>query len=370
MSSNESFRYILKNSMGVINCIWFKNGLYMSMLDRKNKWGPPFLLSDNAVSDFAALIDSEDNISTCFVDYSDRLIYMTVSDEVKQPVVLLESRISGSSPYNVQLAEADGKIHIFYIVSHNRRQLLTYQAVEGSVYTMPEVEGVIIRDAKNYAICSDGVTVHMFFVTNIQNVNLLVHRKIYDGKVSRPVTTPFPYNASHRLQAVADRSGPVYVLASCDEGDENTVIFKFDTILNKFSKGFEVFNASTGQGTDSLLVIHNTPYVIRTLKNAFIVYAIDQNCSAVTEETRIDITGRDIPLKCKFQSNHKEDIYFKSDTIPMLFGSGLSFPFDIKKLAQQKHSVNNDNDVLYMRIRELENRVEFLENTIREILRP
>ena len=48
----------------------------------------------------------------------------------------------------------------------------------------------------------------------------------------------------------------------------------------------------------------------------------------------------------------------------MLFGSGLSFPFDIKKLAQQKHGVNNDNDVLYMRIRELENRVEFLENTI------
>ena len=37
------------------------------LLTEKNKWGPlPFLLSDNAVSDFAALIDSEDNISTCF----------------------------------------------------------------------------------------------------------------------------------------------------------------------------------------------------------------------------------------------------------------------------------------------------------------
>lgn len=370
MSSNESFRYILKNSMGVINCIWYKNGLYMSMLDRKNKWGPPFLLSDNAVSDFAAIIDSDDNINTCFVDYSDRLIYMTASDENNQPMVLLESRISGSSPYNVQLAEADGKIHVFYIVSHNRRQLLTYQAVEGPVYTMPEVEGVIIRDAKNYAICSDGTAVHMFFVTNVQNVNLLVHRKIYDGKVSRPVTTAFPYNASHRLQAVVTTSGPVYVLASCDEGDENTVIFKFDTILNKFSKGLEVFNASTGQGSDSLMTIHNIPYVIRTLKNAFIVNSIKQDCSGVLEEFRIDITGRDIPLRCKFQSNHKGDIFYKSDTTPMLFGSGLNFPFDVKKLAQQKHGVNSDHDILYVRIRELENRIEFLENTIREMLRP
>ena len=72
------------------------------------------------------------------------------------------------------MAVADGKIHIFYIVNHNRRQLLTYQRLEGTAYTMPEVEGVIVRDAKNYAVCSDGYTVHIFFVTNIQNVNLLV----------------------------------------------------------------------------------------------------------------------------------------------------------------------------------------------------
>ena len=118
-----------------------------------------------------------------------------------------------------------------------------------------------------------------------------MHRKIYDGKVSRPVTTPFPYNASHRLQAVADRSGPVYVLAHVTRGDENTVIFKFDTILNKFSKEIRSIQCIYGQGTDSLLDNTQTPYVIRTLKMPLLYMRIDQNCSAVTEENRIDITG-------------------------------------------------------------------------------
>lgn len=367
--SLKNLRYILKNSMGIITCIWYKNGIYLSMLDG-NKWGPPFLISDSAVADFSALIDSDDNISTCYVDYMDRLIYMPVGEEKKEPVVLLESRICGSSPYSVRMAGADGKIHIFYIVNHNRRQLLTYQRLEGTAYTMPEVEGVIVRDAKNYAVCSDGYTVHIFFVTNIQNVNLLVHRSIFDGKVSKPVTTPFPYNDSHILQAVACKNGPVYVLASLEESDGKTLLFRYDTILNKFSKGLEVFNVSVGPGSDSLIAVRNAPYVIRTLKNAFVVSAIKQDCSKVEAESKIDLTGRDIPLKCKFQSTHTEDTFFKSDITPMLFGNGLSFPFDINKLAARKQSSGENHDLIYVRIRELENRIEFLENTIRGLLKP
>ena len=340
------------------------------MLEEKNKWGPPFLLSDAATSDFSALIDSNDDISTCFVDYMDRLIFMPTCGEKKDPIVLFESRICGSSPYSVTMAEADGSIHIFYIVNHNRRQLLTYQRIEGTTYTMPEVEGVIIRDAKNYAVCSDGYAIHIFFVTSIQNVNLLVHRKIADGRVSKPVTTPFPYTPSHRLQAIVCKSGPVYVTASLEDGDGKTIIFSFDTILNKFTKGLEVFNATTGPGSDSLIVVRNVPYVVRTLKNAFVISSVRQDCSKIEAKSKIDLTGRDIPLKCKYQSTHTEDAYLKSDITPMLFGNGLNFPFDIKKLALHKKKTSEERDMLYARIRELENRIEFLENTIRELLRP
>jgi len=355
--------------MGITTCIWYKNGLYLSMLDG-SKWGPPFLISDSAVEDFSALIDPDDNISACFVDYTDRLIYMPVGEEKKEPVVLLESRICGSSPYSVNMVEAEGKIHVFYIVNHNRRQLLTYQRMEGTAYTMPEVLGVIVRDAKNYAVCSDGYTIHIFFVTNVQNVNLLVHRKISGGKLSKPVTAPFPYNASHKLQAVACRNGPAYVLASLEESDGKSVIFKFDTILNKFSKGLEVFGISPGPGSDSLITVRNMPFVIRTLKNAFVVAAVNSDCSRIEDESKIDLTGRDIPLECKFQSTSTEDAYFRSDIIPMLFGNGLSFPFDIKKLTARKKDTPESDDLLYVRIRELESRIEFLENTIREMLKP
>ena len=191
MSFYENVRYILKNSMGVTTCIWYKNGLFMSMLDNKNKWGPPFLLSDNATSDFSALLDSTDNISACFVDYSGRLLHITACKEKAEPVVLLESRISESCPYNINLVEADGLNHVLYIVSHNRKQLLTYQRIDPSGYSMPEVEGIIIREGKNYSVCSDGSNIHVFFVTDVQNVNLLVHRKISDGKASKPIRKVF-----------------------------------------------------------------------------------------------------------------------------------------------------------------------------------
>jgi hypothetical protein len=368
--SNENIRHLLKNSMGVTTCIWYKNGLFMSMLDKENKWGPPFLLSDNATCDFSALLDSSDTISACFVDYSGRLLYMNACEEKKEPSVLLESRIIGSSPYNVRLVEADGFSHAFYVVSHNRKQLLTYQPINQR-YSMPEVEGIIIREGKNYAVCSDETNIHLFFVTDVQGISLLVHRKIYDGKASKPVTTPFPYSPSLRLQAVISDDGPVYVLASPDSGNDASVIFKFDPVLNKFSKGLEVYSASSGQGSDSLILVNNIPYVVRSLKASFILSRISRSMKNVVEETRIDLSGRDIPLKCKFQSTYKKDRNFKCDMTFMLFGNGLSFPFDIKTLSMQKNeNLSDDKEILNERIRELEGRIEFLENTIRELLRP
>lgn len=357
--------------MGVTTCIWYKNGLFMSMLDKDNKWGPPFLLSDIATSDFSALLDSSDKISTCFVDYSGRLLYMNACEEKKEPSILLESRIIGSSPYNVRLVEADGMNHAFYVVSHNRKQLLTYQPITTKGNSMPEVEGIIIREGKNYAVCSDETNIHLFFVTDVQGINLLVHRKIYDGKASRPVTTPFPYSPSLRLQAVVSDEGPLYVLASPDDGNDVSVIFKYDPVLNKFSKGLEVYSASSGQGSDSLILVNNIPYVVRSLKASFIISRISRDMKSVAEESRIDLSGRDIPLKCKYQSTHKKDRNFKCDLTFMLFGNGLKFPFDIKTLSLQRNeSYSEDKEILNERIRELEGRIEFLENTIRELLRP
>ena len=236
---------------------------------------------------------------------------------------------------------------------------------------MPEVEGVIIREGKNYAVCSDGSVIHLFFVTDVQNVSLLVHRKIIDGKVSKPVTTPFPFSPSLRLQAVMTKEGVLYVLASADDGQDSSILFKFDPILNKFSKSIEVLNVSSGQGSDCLILINNQPYVVRSLRNAFILARVRPDCSAVAEESRVDLEGRDIPLKCRFLSSHKEDRNFKCDMTPMLFGNGLHLPFDIKVLASQKIEKGDEGkEALNERIRELEGRIEFLENTIREILRP
>lgn len=370
MPSNENIRHLLKNSMGVTTCIWYKNGLFMSMLDKENKWGPPFLLSDSATSDFSALLDSSDSISACFVDYAGRLLYMNACEEKKEPSVLLESRIIGSAPYNVRIVEADGQSHAFYVVSHNRKQLLTYQRINPG-NSMPEVEGIIIREGKNYAVCSDETNLHLFFVTDVQGISLLVHRKIYDGKASKPVTTPFPYSPSLSLQAVASDDGPLYILASPDEGNDVSVIFKFDPILNKFSKGLDVYSTSSGQGSDSLILINNVPYVVRSLKASFILSRISRDMKSVSEETKIDLAGRDIPLKCKYHSTYKKDRNFKCDLTPMLFGNGLSFPFDLKTLSIKKGGEESeDKEVLNERIRELEGRIEFLENTIREILRP
>lgn len=371
MPSNENIRHILKNSMGLTTCIWYKNGLFMSMLDKDNKWGHPFLLSDSATPDFSALLKSDDDICTCFVDYSGRLLYMNASEEKSEPTVLLESRISGSYPYNVRLVEADGLLHVFYVISHNRKQLLTYQKIGGRDNQMPEVEGIIIREGKNFAVCSDETDIHLFFLTDVQGISLLVHRKIYDGKASKPITTPFPYSSSLRLQAITSKDGPLYILASADDGQDASVMYKFDPILNKFSKGLELYNTSSGHGGDSLILVNTMPYVVRSLKSSFILSRISRDLKSVADESKIDLVGRDIPLICKYQSNSKKDINFKCDMTPMLFGRGLSFPFDIKTLAMQKNEKDvEDKEVLNERIRELEDRIGFLENTIREILRP
>jgi len=357
--------------MGVTTCIWYKNGLFMSMLDDENKWGSPFLLSDNATSDFSAYIDSSDTIHVCFVDYAGRLLHMRACEEKNEPDVLLESRIVGTSPYNVRLVQDHEASYVFYVVSHNRKQLLTCQKLDFSGYSMPEVEGVIIREGKNYAVCNDGSHIHIFFVTQVQSVNLLVHRKITDLKASRPVTTPFSYNPSLRLQAVAGKNGKLYVLASHDEGQDSSILYLFDTIQNKFLKTLEVYNTSSGSGSDSLAFINNNPVVIRSLKAHYILSIVKEDCSGTAEVSRIERTGRDIPLKCRFQSNHKKDRAFKCDLTPMLFGNGLRFPFDIKTIALAKPEKNDEiKDILQKRIRELESRVEFLENTIRELIRP
>ena len=121
-----------------------------------------------------------------------RLLYINSCEEKKEPKVLLESRIEGYSPYNVRLAESEGSVHAFYIISHNRKQLLTYQKIDGPESMMPEVLGVIIRDGQSYTVSTDDVNVHLFFLTDVQGINLLVHRNFTVEKRQNPSPHRFP----------------------------------------------------------------------------------------------------------------------------------------------------------------------------------
>lgn len=358
--------------MGISYCVWYKNGLYMSMLESDNRWGPPFLLSDSATGDFSAAIDESDSISTSFVDYSGRLLNIRACEEKREPTVLLESRIAGSYPYNVSMVMLNDLAHVFYTVSHNRKQLLTYQRVEYSGFSMPEVQGVIVKDGKNYGLCTDETDIHVFFITEVQEVNLLVHRKIgADGKAAKPETTAFPYGVSKRIQVVASKDGLIYILASENGGKDPALLFKYDTATGKFSKPLEIFPPTYQQGSDCLAVANGYPLVIRVSKGNIIVARSKTDMSGLLDETKFDLNAKDLPLECRLASNLKEDRYLRCDHIPVLFSNGLRFPFDIKaivgnspeKPADEKNRLND-------RIKELEGRVEFLEHTIRELLRP
>lgn len=370
MSGTDSFRHVLKNSMGISYCLWYKNGLFMSMLESGNRWGPPFLLSDMATGDFSAVLDGEDSISTAFVDYSGRLLFIRACEEKKDPLVLLESRIVGSAPYNVCVLEAGEQYHVFYRVNHNRKQLLTYQKVEGTTFSMPEVIGIVMKDSKNDAVCTDGNSLHVFFITDIQDACLIVHRKISDGKAEKANSSPFPYKASKRLQALAAQDGIFYMLAAGDDGDP-TVIFRFDAVGCRFSKGLEVFASHPGSGYDSLCLINGSPCVIRIVRNELTAARIKADATEVYEISKIDLSTRDTVQRCVYASNAKEDRGFSGYEIPMIFGNGLKFPFDWRNLWMHRpEKPADDKTPLNDRIKELEGRVAFLENTLREMLRP
>ena len=88
-------------------------------------------------------------------------------------------------------------------------------------------------------------------------------------------------------------------------------------------------------------------------------------------ETKFDLTTTNPPLRCRYLSNYKDDINFACADLPIIFGSGLRFPLDWRTYASGKFEKSNDEkDLLQGRIKELEGRVEFLENTLREMLRP
>lgn len=368
----EGLRHVVKNSMGITYCIWYKNGLFMSMLESDNHWGPPFLLSENATPDFFVSIGPDDTIRASFVDYAGRLLFIQACEERKEPVVLLESRIVGSAPYNVVLSESRNATNVFYVVSHNRKQILTYQRIENGSFTMPEVEGVIVKDSKNYAVCSDGSSTHLFFLTEIQDVNLIVHRRINsEGKTMKPNSAPFPHKASKRLQAVTAKDKPIYVLLSNEEDNESTLLYRFDPDTNKFSKGLEVFSLSTPKGFDALILVDNCPSVARTCKNHILLAKVNPEATSVLSETKFDLTAANPPLRCRYLSNYKDDINFSCADLPIIFGSGLRFAVDWKTYAGGKFEKPVDEkELLQGRIKELEGRVEFLENTLREILRP
>ena len=368
----ESLRHVVKNSMGVTYCIWYKNGLFMSMLESDNHWGPPFLLSENATPDYSVSIASDDTIRASFVDYAGRLLYIHACEERKEPVVLLESRIVGSSPYGVSLSESRNAVNVFYVVSHNRKQLLTCQRVENGSFTMPEAVGVIARGSEDYAVCSDGSSTHLFFIAEIQDVNLLVQRRINsEGKAMKPNSTPFPHKISKRLQAVTAKGRPVYVLLSGEEDDESTYLYKFDPDTNRFSMGLEVFGPTAPRGFDCLIMADNYPSVVRTCRNHMLLARANVEASAVMSETRFDLSASNPPIRCRYMSNSKDDTGFSCAYLPIIFGTGLRFPFDWRTYAGGRfEKPSDDKDLLQGRIRELEGRIEFLENTIREMLRP
>jgi len=151
--------YIFELSSGKTFIVFYRqgSGICISELGKNNVWLTPQILASDAVPQFSACIDGEDNIHILYQNEWADINLLSGSGGRWSKTFLLKSK--RSDPYNKLLRiKNTGSCLLFtYVLKHNESMLLSYQLRKGSEpVTNPEAIDRIDSMKKKYFVVMDG----------------------------------------------------------------------------------------------------------------------------------------------------------------------------------------------------------------------
>jgi len=155
--SSDSRQYILKKSGGqVYNFYYDKNlGLCYTTLTKRNTWTEPVSLQKNLHPGFYVDIDDDDVFHILTQDANGSIFCSSFDGENIKTVPVLGSKMPSAYNKHLSLVPFVNNVHVFYVIEHNDSNILAHQSIISGKVSNPRVIDYVYKSHCPYSVISD-----------------------------------------------------------------------------------------------------------------------------------------------------------------------------------------------------------------------
>lgn len=207
MSVTDNMQYILATASGRhINLFCRRNqGIYLSVLGRRNRWSPFQLIVKNCLPWFSTCLDEGDNIHIAYQDLRGDIVHLTHKDGSWSKNPVLRAKKPGKYNKHMHITpEGKGAI-LFHVVQHSEKNLLSFQKIdEEGKSSSPQALDYIDPAGNTYGVFRDGSSIWAAFNRAADGRCLPGYRLIETNSGKIRDFNPLPSETSRVEAFVAD----------------------------------------------------------------------------------------------------------------------------------------------------------------------
>lgn len=342
-------QFILRRSNGDIWNFFHdeKQGLCYSNLTKRSTWSNPVTLHKNANQYFHVDMDQEDNFHILFQDNLGNIQYSYLSEDSLKTVPVLNSKTPAVYNKHFYIVPFRNNIHIFYILQHDNSNLLAYQVLSDGKAGSPKVVDYVTGSRFPCSIiCDKSSNIYAFYqASDGKSLQIGYKKYILAQKLWTEFTPVTRYDGNCEYpKTVIDAGGIIHLCYQRRSGRQYEMVYLQKVPDKKLWTNEVLVHSSIHPFEDASILWINDSIIVYWVRDDMVFY----NAGAQSGNSWSK------PLKLNFQAGRQlVCLHYRSNTvyetpkiavhnIPGSFVGGLRLAFH-QHLQENRDSLSGED---------------------------
>ncbi|MGI6777825.1 MAG: hypothetical protein ACOX7R_07335 [Acetivibrionales bacterium] len=381
MYDSDSRRYVFRQTSGKIWTFFYDDrlGICFSTLGKRNIWSNPSSLKRNVHHNFFAGIDDKDRFHILIQDKQGSMHYCILENNSFNALPILSSKHPSAYNKYFNLCTDGNTVHFFYVLQHKDSAILAQQTLEDGKIQTPKVIDYVYKNTCPYSLvysCSKDI--YVFYQSSVgEHLQMGYKKYIPQKKLWSEFTPVTQYQGNCDLpRAIAGSKDLIHICYQRRSSKQYQLIYQ-QKIPGKDVWSDEVLLHSSSYPFEEASILQLDENIIAYwVRDDIIFYCLSKDLGETWSKPGKYNFPSDRQLICvSYKSNNPyENNKVFIDMVPANFSKGLKMAF-YQDIAESINNVTGDDlkNILTESIKDLKASVDSLKkagiNNRNEILK-
>lgn len=276
--SSDIMQFVFKQSSGKVWNFYQdeKLGLCYSILTKRNTWSEPVLIQKNFYRTYFIDMDYEDCFHIIFQDMQGNIFYTMIDGGNINTVPVLKSKSPSIYEKHLYLIPGKKSVHIFFIIEYNNQNILSHQTLAKDSISNPKVLDYVVKNRHPFsAVCDKSGNMYIVYQVSDGKYTQLGFKKYIPSQKNWGEFTPITrYNGNCELPTtIIDSSDIIHICYQRQSDRQFELVYQQKMPDRNIWTTEVAIQASQNAFKDFSLVIVNKKAIIYWVRDSTIYYS-------------------------------------------------------------------------------------------------